>query len=67
LTRGEVPPEPKIVTIKKPVPPRASRLMAVPEMIWSASKVMHMSAWMRAKSSPAPRAVRRPTRALPVK
>ena len=26
--------------------------MAVPEMIWSASKVTHMSAWIRAKSEP---------------
>src|SRR5215207_4573116 len=66
-TRGEVPPEPKIWTIRKPVPPRASRLMAVPEMIWSASKVMHMSAWIRAKISPAASAKPRPTRALPAR
>ena len=26
--------------------------MAVPEMIWSASKVTHMSAWIRAKREP---------------
>src|SRR3712207_4724548 len=59
LTRGEVPPEPKITTMRKPVPPRASRLMAVPEMIWSASKVTHIRAWIRAKRSPAPSAVKR--------
>ena len=27
--------------------------MAVPEMIWSASNVTHMSAWMSANESPA--------------
>ena len=45
--------------------PGASRLMATPEMVWSALKVTDATAWSKATSPPARPAQRRPIQGLP--